>query len=48
LIGNLFRKQDVVDRLVGSLQVDISHTKKTLNWQPPYSIEHGFRLAAKN
>lgn len=44
--GKIFGKQSVVDRLVGSLQVDISHTKKTLNWQPPYSVEEGFKLSA--
>jgi nucleoside-diphosphate-sugar epimerase len=42
LLGRLLNKQDVVDRLVGSLQVDITHTKKTLNWKPPYSLEEGF------
>jgi UDP-glucose 4-epimerase len=47
LIGKLFKKQDMVDRLTGSLQVDITHTTQTLNWHPPYSIEHGFKLAIK-
>ena len=42
LIGKLLSKQDVIDRLVGSLQVDITHTKNTLNWTPPFSIEEGF------
>ncbi|MEN9017643.1 MAG: SDR family oxidoreductase [Hellea sp.] len=42
LLGKLLSKQDVIDRLVGSLQVDISHTKNTLNWTPPFSIEEGF------
>lgn len=46
LAGKIFGKQNVVDRLVGSLQVDIEHTKKTLNWQPPYSVEDGFKLSA--
>lgn len=46
LAGEVFGKQSVVDRLIGSLQVDISHTKKTLNWQPPYSVEEGFKLSA--
>lgn len=40
-------KQDMVDRLVGSLQLDITHTKSTLNWAPPYTVEHGFKLAIK-
>jgi UDP-glucose 4-epimerase len=42
LLGRLLNKQEVIDRLVGSLQVDITHTKETLNWQPPYSVEEGF------
>lgn len=47
LAGKLFKKEAVVDRLVGSLQLDIEHTKNTLDWAPPYSVEHGFALAAK-
>lgn len=47
LAGKLFNKNDVVDRLTGSLQLDIEHTKNTLDWKPPYSVEHGFKLAAK-
>lgn len=47
LMGKLLKKEAVVDRLVGSLQLDIEHTKKTLGWIPPYSVEYGFKLAAK-
>ena len=47
LVGKLLNKSDVVDRLIGSLQLDITHTKDTLNWKPPYSVEQGFKLAAK-
>lgn len=47
LAGKLLNKNDVVDRLTGSLQLDITHTKNTLGWQPPYSVKHGFKLAAK-
>lgn len=47
LAGKLFNKADVVDRLIGSLQLDITHTKNTLNWVPPCSVEHGFKLASK-
>lgn len=47
LTGKLFGKKAVIDRLTGSLQLDITHTKNTLNWTPPYSVEHGFKLAAK-
>ena len=42
LLGRLLNKQEVIDRLIGSLQVDITHTKDTLNWKPPYSVEEGF------
>ncbi|KZN40498.1 UDP-glucose 4-epimerase family protein [Pseudoalteromonas luteoviolacea] len=47
ILGKALAKEDIVDRLIGSLQVDISHTKNTLDWRPPHSIEHGFRLACK-
>jgi nucleoside-diphosphate-sugar epimerase len=47
LAGKMLNKEDVIDRLVGSLQIDITHTKDTLGWQPPYSVEDGFKLAAK-
>ncbi|MBB1363388.1 SDR family oxidoreductase [Shewanella sp. SR44-4] len=45
--GKLLNKRDVIDRLTGSLQLDITYTKNTLDWTPPYSVEHGFKLAAK-
>ena len=47
LAGKLLNKAEVIDRLTGSLQLDITHTKKSLNWTPPYPVEHGFTLAAK-
>lgn len=47
LAGKLLNKSDVIDRLTGSLQLDITHTKNTLDWKPAYSVEHGFKLAAK-
>jgi UDP-glucose 4-epimerase len=45
LAAKLLNKQDVVSRLTGSLQLDIEHTKNTLNWKPPYSVKHGFKLS---
>lgn len=47
LVGAVLGKKQVVDRLTGSLQVDITHTKNTLNWAPPYSVEDGFKFSAK-
>ncbi|ELH3005941.1 TPA: SDR family oxidoreductase [Vibrio vulnificus] len=47
LAGKLFNKSDVVDRLTGSLQVDITHTKETLGWTPPQSLQEGFKQTAE-
>lgn len=47
LLGKLCGKQDVVNRLLGSLQVDISHTKEVLGWVPPQSVEDGFQETVK-
>jgi UDP-glucose 4-epimerase len=47
LAGKVLGKAAIIDRLCGSLQVDINHTKNTLNWQPPYSVEQGFSATAK-
>lgn len=47
LAGKLFKKSDVVDRLTGSLQVDISHTKDTLGWKPPQTLQDGFKQTAQ-
>lgn len=43
LVGKLTGKSDAVNRLIGSLQVDISHTKDTLGWAPPQTLEQGFK-----
>lgn len=37
LAGALLNKQDVVQRLFSSLEVDISKNKDLLGWEPPYS-----------
>jgi nucleoside-diphosphate-sugar epimerase len=40
-------KDDVYQRLCGSLQVDIEKTKQLLDWSPPVSVDEGFwRTAA--
>lgn len=39
-------KADVAQRLLGSLQVDIDHTRNILNWTPPISVDEGLRRAA--
>ena len=43
LAGLIFRQQDVVDRLVGDLQVDSSKAMSLLDWKPPYTVEQGIQ-----
>ncbi|OBP15333.1 hypothetical protein A5320_08190 [Rheinheimera sp. SA_1] len=40
-IGNITGKSAVIDRLCGSLQVDMTDTLKTLDWRPPVSVKLG-------
>lgn len=39
----LLGKKAMGQRLLGSLQVDISKTRETLGWTPPYTVEEGLR-----
>lgn len=41
--GALLRREQVVRRLVDSLQVDSSDTQRILNWTPPFTVEEGLR-----
>ena len=41
----LLGKRDVAQRLLGNLQVDITHTRETLGWTPPISVDEGLRRA---
>lgn len=43
LAAKLIGKEAVIDRLCGSLQVDITHTRQTLGWEPPITVEEGIR-----
>jgi nucleoside-diphosphate-sugar epimerase len=43
--ADLLGKGDMAQRLLGNLQVDISHTRNTLNWSPPISVDEGLRRA---
>jgi nucleoside-diphosphate-sugar epimerase len=36
-------RRDVAERLVGSLQVDISKARARLGWTPPLSVDEGLR-----
>ncbi|PCC98431.1 UDP-glucose 4-epimerase family protein [Halopseudomonas pelagia] len=44
--GKLLGKDAVMQRLCGSLQVDISHTRQTLGWVPPVSVDSALRKTA--
>jgi nucleoside-diphosphate-sugar epimerase len=43
--ANWLGKGDMAQRLLGNLQLDISHTRQTLNWTPPVSVDEGLRRA---
>lgn len=43
LLGKVTGKQAIIDRLCGNLQLDIEHTKATLSWTPPVTVEQGIR-----
>lgn len=43
LLGKLLSKSDLVDRLIGNLQVDSSDANKYLDWTAPYSVEKGIK-----
>jgi nucleoside-diphosphate-sugar epimerase len=43
LLGKLMGKQEVVNRIIGNLQVDSSDAKKYLNWNVPHSVEVGIK-----
>lgn len=40
-------RRAVAQRLLGNLQVDISHTCRTLDWKPPISVDEGLRGAVR-
>jgi nucleoside-diphosphate-sugar epimerase len=45
--ARLLGKGDMAQRLMGSLQVNIDHTRDTLGWAPPISVDEGLRRAAE-
>lgn len=46
--ATLLGKKAVAQRLLGSLQVDISRTCDLLGWQPPLSVEEGLARAVRD
>lgn len=43
--ARLLGKGEMARRLLDSLQVDITHTRETLGWEPPVSLDEGLRRA---
>ena len=45
-MGQVAGKQALIDRLLGSLQVNLSKIKQELDWQPPFSVDRGLAQTA--
>jgi nucleoside-diphosphate-sugar epimerase len=43
--ARLIGRSGEAERLLGSLQVDIRHTRELLGWEPPISVDEGIRRA---
>lgn len=43
IIFSIIGKKKEINRLTGSLSIDINYVKETLNWTPPISVEEGIR-----
>lgn len=46
LTGRVAGKSAIIERLIGSLEIDISDTCATLNWFPPYTVSQGLDKVA--
>lgn len=47
MLGRAVGRADMMQRLCGSLQVDISRTRSLLGWSPPIGVDEGLRRAAE-
>lgn len=47
LIASFFGKKAAVEKFSSSLTIDMEHTKKTLNWMPPITLDEGIRRCFK-
>ena len=46
-VGRALGRQAALDRLCGSLQVDMSATREQLGWTPPVTMQEALREAVK-
>lgn len=47
LIASIVGKKSVVEKFSSSLTIDIEHTKNTLDWSPPVTLDEGIRRCFK-
>lgn len=47
MAARIFDKSIAIERLLGSLTVDISKIRRDLNWKAPFSMDQGLRETAK-
>jgi phage-related protein len=43
----LARRRELSDRLLGSFQLDIEGTCRTMHWRPPYSVREGVEATVR-
>ena len=48
LAGRLTGQTPQIERLTGSLQVDIGHTREVLSWTPPWTVQQGLKLTVQD
>ena len=48
LLSKIINKKEEMDRLLGSLQVDITYTSKVLNWTPSVSVSQEIKKMIQN
>ncbi|BFM11822.1 SDR family oxidoreductase [Simiduia litorea] len=47
-IGTATNKRQVMERLIGSLQVDPSKAQSLLDWKPPFSVSQGIEITMQD
>jgi len=48
IIAKILRKENDLNRLIGSLRIDSSYAQKILDWKPPTSITDGIKKMVKD
>lgn len=48
LVGRLSGKSNIVDRLIGDLEVDTQYERSLLSWEPPYTASEAVQKTAAN